>query len=112
MSRSYAGLLGPKLSATEFCDGFLFSSIERAWSDSHSYRRNQRSGSSSVKAYGGHSLPFRHRASAEPVLAVGEDAHAHAALLFRLRQVVISLVNVLGIGVEAARGADPAFETR
>ena len=44
---------------------------------------------------------------------VGQDAHAHAALLFRLfrlRQVVVELVDVLGVGVEAAGGADPAFE--
>ncbi len=46
----------------------------------------------------------------QPVLAVGEDAHAHAALLFRLRQVIVELVDVLGVGVEAARGADPALE--
>ena len=41
---------------------------------------------------------------------VGQDAHAHAALLFRLRQVVVELLDVLGVGVEAARGADPALE--
>ena len=46
----------------------------------------------------------------QPVLAVGQDAHAHAALLLRLRQVVVELVDVPGVGVEAARGADPALE--
>ena len=46
----------------------------------------------------------------QPVLAVGQDAHAHAALFFQLRQVVVELLDVLGVGVEAAGGADPAFE--
>ena len=46
----------------------------------------------------------------QPVLAVGQDAHAHAALLLRLRQIIVELVDVLGVGVEAARGADPSLE--
>ena len=46
----------------------------------------------------------------QPVLAVGEDAHAYAVLFLRLREVVVELVDVLGVGVEAARGADPALE--
>ena len=46
----------------------------------------------------------------QPVLAVGQDAHAHAAFLFRLRQVIVELLDVPGIGVEAAGGTDPAFE--
>ena len=69
-------------------------------------RRNQWSGSSSVKALGGPSWPVRRWPAQQPVLAVGQDAHAHAALLFRLRQVIVELLDVLGIGVEAACGAD------
>ena len=41
---------------------------------------------------------------------VGQDAHAHAALLFGLRQVIVELVDVPGVGVEAACGADPSLE--
>ena len=44
----------------------------------------------------------------EPVLAVREDAHADAALLVGLLQVVVELVHV--VGVEAARRADATLE--
>ena len=46
----------------------------------------------------------------EPVLAVGEDAHADAAVFLGLGEVVVDLVDVFGVGVEAAGGADRAFE--
>ena len=41
--------------------------------------------------------------------AVGQDAHADAALFLGLGQVVVELVDVVGVGVEAAGGADPAL---
>ena len=53
MSRWYVGLFGPKCSAMVGREGCLFSSAERALSRSQSCRAIQRSGSSSVKAYGG-----------------------------------------------------------
>ena len=46
----------------------------------------------------------------EPVLAVGEDAHADAPALVGLLQVVVELVDVVGVGIEAAVGADSALE--
>ena len=46
----------------------------------------------------------------QPLPAVREDAHAHAALLLRLLQVVVELLDVLSVRVEAPRGADPALE--
>ena len=53
MSRSYSGLLGPNVSTMTSRAGRTSSCEARALSRSHSYRRNQRSALSSVKAWGG-----------------------------------------------------------
>ena len=44
------------------------------------------------------------------MLAVGKDAHADAALPLGLLQVVVELPDVLGVGLEAGGGADPALD--
>ena len=41
---------------------------------------------------------------------VGQDTHADSALLFGLREVVVDLLYIVGVGVESAGGADPALE--
>ena len=46
----------------------------------------------------------------EPVLAVGEDAHTDAPAPVGLLEVVVELVDVVGVGFEAAVGADSALE--
>ena len=46
----------------------------------------------------------------EPVLAVGEDALAKFAVSVGLLEVVVELVDVVGVGFEAAAGADSALE--
>ena len=39
----------------------------------------------------------------QPVLSVGQNAHAHPASALRLGQVIVELLDVIRIGVEAAR---------
>ena len=46
----------------------------------------------------------------QPSPAVREDTHPHPALRPRLLQVVVELLDVLGVGVEASRGPDSALE--
>ena len=46
----------------------------------------------------------------QPAPPVGEDAHAHPPLRRRLRQVVVQLPHVIGVGFAAGGGADPPLE--
>ena len=102
--------MGPKCSATVLREGCLSSSAERAWSRSQSRRVNHLSGVVQGEGVGrrGPDGPGVGPAQ-QPVPAVGQDAHADAALPLRLGQVVVELLYVLGVGVEAAGGAYPAL---
>ena len=44
------------------------------------------------------------------MFAVGQDSHSHPALLGGLGQVVVDLLDVSGVGLSGAGGAQPALE--